>query len=279
VPNNAPSLKKVVIVGVGLIGGSLGAAWRAASFATRIVGVETNPAAAAQALQLGLVDEISDTVPTDAQLIAICTPSDLVAEQVEMLASLRVPMFDVGSVKAPIIEALLSSGGVSPFFVPSHPIAGSDRSGPDAAHAELFAGATTVLTPLVSTDNKALQLVESAWLACGSEVTRLAPQAHDEMLAVTSHLPHLLAYVFMQQVDPQQLKYSGGGFRDFTRIAAANPELWWRILCMNRDQVLDAADQFTTHLQSFTAALRNNDEVAGLAALREAAQRRNQLDD
>ncbi len=278
-PNNATSLKKVVIVGVGLIGGSLGAAWRAASFASHIVGIETNPAAAEQALQLGLVDEICATVPADAQLIAICTPSDLVAEQVQTLASLQVPMFDVGSVKAPIIETLLASGGVSPYFVPSHPIAGSDRSGPDAAHAQMFAGATTVLTPLVSTDNKALQQVESAWRACGSEVTRLAPQAHDEMLAVTSHLPHLLAYVFMQQVEPDQLKYSGGGFRDFTRIAAANPELWWRILCMNRDQVLDAAAQFTTHLQAFTTALENNDEVTGLAALRAAAQRRNQLDD
>ncbi|MCR9258930.1 MAG: prephenate dehydrogenase/arogenate dehydrogenase family protein [Pseudomonadaceae bacterium] len=278
-PNKTPPLNKVVIVGVGLIGGSLGAAWRAASFAAHIIGIETNPAAAEQALQLGLVDEISTTVPADAELIAICTPSHLVAEQVEALASLQIPMFDVGSVKAPIIETLLAGGGVSPFFVPSHPIAGSDRSGPDAADADLFAGATTVLTPLVSTDNKALQQVESAWRACGSEVTRLAPKAHDEMLAVTSHLPHLLAYVFMQQVDPEHLKYSGGGFRDFTRIAAANPELWWRILCMNREQVLDAAEQFAAHLQSFTSALENNDEVTGLAALRAAASRRNQLDD
>jgi prephenate dehydrogenase len=273
------SLEKVAIVGVGLIGGSLGAAWRAASFARHIVGVETNPVAAKLALQLGLVDEICTKVPPDAELIAICTPSDRVADQVKALASLQVPMFDVGSVKAPIIEALLASGGVSPNFVPSHPIAGSDRSGPQAADAHLFAGATTVLTPLVTTDNNALQRVESAWRACGSEVTRLSPQAHDEMLAVTSHLPHLLAYVFMQQVDPDQLAYSGGGFRDFTRIAAANPELWWRILCMNRQQVLDAAADFTAHLQTFTEALEKNDEVTGLAALRAAAERRGQLEE
>ncbi|XOV82927.1 MAG: prephenate dehydrogenase [bacterium] len=281
--NTSPSpllpLHKVAIVGVGLIGGSLAAAWRAGGFARTIVGVETNADAAQLALQRGLVDEISESVAADVQLVAICTPSDLVAAHVLALADLQIPMFDVGSVKTPIVEALLAKGDVPPFFVPSHPVAGSDRSGPESADAQLFAGATTVLTPLVSTDGHALQLVELAWQACGSEVTRLSPQTHDAMLAVTSHLPHLLAYVFMQQVESDQLAFSGGGFRDFTRIAAANPELWWRILCMNRQQVLQAAEQFQMNLQALTEALADNDDATGLAALRHAAQLRSQLDE
>lgn len=272
-------LKKVAIVGVGLIGGSLAAAWREAGFAKYIVGVEADPQAADVALQLGLVDEVLSTVPSDVELIAICTPSDIVAQHVQQLATLQVPMFDVGSVKAPILDDLSAGGGIPAMFVPSHPIAGSELSGPGAAQAHLFRGATTVMTPLAHTNDDAIKLVEQAWLATGSVLAQLSPHAHDEMLAVTSHLPHLLAVVFMQQVGPEQLKFSGGGFRDFTRIAAANPELWWRILRMNQQQVVLAADTFSQQLQAFTQALLEDDETLGLASLRAAASLREQLDD
>jgi 3-phosphoshikimate 1-carboxyvinyltransferase len=272
-------LNKVAIVGVGLIGGSLAAAWRETGFAKQIVGVEADPQAAELALELGLVDEILAQVPGDVELIAVCTPSDVVAEHVRALAKLQVPMFDVGSVKAPILDDLSASGGIPALFVPSHPIAGSELSGPAAASAQLFKGATTVMTPLAHTDDDAIKLVELAWLATGSVITQLSPHAHDEMLAVTSHLPHLLAYVFMQQVDSEQLKFSGGGFRDFTRIAGANPELWWRILRMNEQQVVLAADTFSRQLEAFTQALLDDDESRGLESLRAAASLREQLDD
>jgi prephenate dehydrogenase len=121
------------------------------------------------------------------------------------------------------------------------------------------------------------ELAEAAWRATGATVMHLTPRRHDEMLAVTSHLPHLLAFTFMQQVDASLLPFTGGGFRDFTRIAAANPELWWRILSMNKDQVLAAADAFSVHLQQVTAALQAGDAEAGMRALRAAAELRQQL--
>jgi prephenate dehydrogenase len=273
------TVHKAAIVGVGLIGGSLAAAWRAAGFAQNIVGLERNPSAAAAALKAGLVDEVVSTVPADAELVAICTSSDQIATCIADLRDHTGVLFDVGSVKAPIIDNLLESpAGVPERFVPAHPIAGSELSGPMAAQADLFQGATVVITPLANTDLVAQQLVRAAWQAVGAHVVELSPEQHDEMLAVTSHLPHLLAFAFMQQVDAKQIPFSGGGFRDFTRIAAANPELWWRILSLNKSQVLAAAAQFKGHLQQLLEALANNDADAGLDLLNAAAALRQSVD-
>ncbi len=273
------TVHKAAIVGVGLIGGSLAAAWRAAGFAQNIVGLERNPSAAAAALKAGLVDEVVSTVPADAELVAICTSSDQIATCIADLRDHAGVLFDVGSVKAPIIDNLLESpAGVPERFVPAHPIAGSELSGPMAAQADLFQGATVVITPLANTDLVAQQLVRAAWQAVGAHVVELSPEQHDEMLAVTSHLPHLLAFAFMQQVDAKRIPFSGGGFRDFTRIAAANPELWWRILSLNKSQVLAAAAQFKGHLQQLLEALANNDADAGLDLLNAAAALRQSVD-
>ena len=187
-------------------------------------------------------------------------------------------MFDVGSVKGAILAELAAQGPVPSRYVPAHPISGSERSGPGAARADLFADATTVITPLEETDADACRLVEAAWRATGADVVSMSPDEHDQMLALTSHLPHLLAFVFMQQVPSAALGYTGGGFRDFTRIAGANPELWWRILRMNKAEVLNALGQYQTNLQAFGDALAADDADAALAQLRAAVALRQSLD-
>ena len=272
-------IESAAIIGVGLIGGSLAGAWRKADFVAHIVGVEADPEAAEAALQLGLVDEIQATVPAQTELIAVCTPSDQIARQVAELSVGRAAIFDVGSVKKPIVDALVAKlGAVPERFVPCHPIAGSEHSGPQAARADLFVNAITVITPTSSLDPDALQLVRVAWAATGAKVVELSADEHDEMLAVTSHLPHLLAFAFMQQVQPEHLRYTGGGFRDFTRIAAANPELWWRILSMNKKQVLKAAQDFNANLEALTKSLTDDDMQAGLAILSAATKLRGNTD-
>lgn len=265
----------VAIIGIGLIGGSLAAAWRQAEFAGLIVGIESDADAAEFALASGLVDKIVSAVPADAQLIAVCTPSDQVAQHVASLQTHTAAIFDVGSVKSPIVASLRAGGGqIPPRFVPCHPIAGSERHGPRAARADLFADATVVITPDANTDPAALDLVRAAWRAVDAEVVALDAQEHDKTLAVTSHLPHLLAFAFMQQVEESQLAYAGGGFRDFTRIAAANPTLWWRILQMNKTEVLQAAAVFRDNLDRLSASIANDDEAAGMAALTAAVAKR-----
>jgi prephenate dehydrogenase len=261
------------IVGVGLIGGSLAAAWREANFVEHIVGVEPNADAAKFALDNGLVDEIRTTIAAETELIAVCTPSDQIAQSVMALKTHTAAIFDVGSVKSPIVDSLTQHlGGVPDRFVPCHPIAGSELSGPQAARADLFQGSTTVMTVTPTTEQQALDLVRAAWQATGTNVVELSAAVHDEMLAVTSHLPHLLAFAFMQQVDPEHLEYTGGGFRDFTRIANANPELWWRILSMNKEQVLAAANRFSENLEALKTSLADDDTQAGVRALTRAVQ-------
>jgi CMP/dCMP kinase len=273
------TVNKVAIVGVGLIGGSLAAAWRQAGFAGHIVGIEADTLAAGEATAAGLVDELADGVPPDAELVAICTASDQIAACVAELAGHAGVIFDVGSVKAAIVDELMNQhGGVPPQFVPAHPIAGSEQSGPGAARADLFRDATTVITPLQNTKPAAIALVRAAWQAVGAQVEQMTPAEHDEMLAVTSHLPHLLAFTYMQQVRADQIPFSGGGFRDFTRIAGAHPELWWRILRLNRNQVLAAAEQFNADLQHFMSVLAADDRQAGVQLLKDAANLRQRLD-
>jgi len=273
------SVGTLAVVGVGLIGGSLARVLRQAGFAQRIVGVETHADAARVAVSAGLVDEILASVPAEAELVAVCTSSDQIADQVVGLAAHPGVVFDVGSVKTPILADLNAQlGSIPGRFVPCHPIAGSELSGPGAARADLFLNATTVITPHDDIDAAALALVHAAWRAAGANVVQLTPADHDEILGVTSHLPHLLAFAFMQQMRADQLPFTGGGYRDFTRIAGAHPQLWWRILRMNKDAVLRAAETFNKDLQTLTRYLAEDDAAAGIAALQKAADTRNALD-
>ena len=272
------NLQTLAIVGVGLIGGSIGKAAKERGIAAQIVGIEANAASAEWALANGLIDRVADVVPEQADLIALCVPSDLVSDWVVKLADHRAPMFDVGSVKGPIVEAIAARQSVPGQFLPCHPISGSEKSGPQAADATLFDGCTLVMTPLEQTTAESLRACTEFWQALGASVVRMSPQDHDTALAATSHLPHLLAFAYMAQVSDEHLPLTGGGFRDFTRIAAANPELWWRIMRLNRGALSEALDDYSQNLAALVAALEQGDEATGLALIRAAARKRQAAD-
>lgn len=272
------NLQTLAIVGVGLIGGSIGKAAKERGIAARIVGIEANTASAEWALANGLIDRVADVVPEQADLIALCVPSDLVSDWVVKLADHSAPIFDVGSVKGPIVEAIAARQPVPGQFLPCHPISGSEKSGPQAADATLFDGCTLVITPLEHTTAESQRTCTEFWQALGAFVVRMSPQDHDAALAATSHLPHLLAFAYMAQVSNEHLPLTGGGFRDFTRIAAANPELWWRIMRLNRGALSEALDDYSQNLAALVAALEQGDEATGLALIRAAARKRQAAD-
>ena len=265
---------KIAIVGVGLIGGSLALALRQQGVASMLVGIETNSTSAQWALDNGMVDEIVHEVPSDASLVALCVPSDLVSDWVVKLAKHQAAVFDVGSVKGPIVSAVALQINLPENFVPCHPISGSEKSGPEAARADLFTRCMVVLTPTENTSPQALESVLKLWRCLEAQTSQLSPQDHDRALAITSHVPHLLAFAFMQQVEDQHFSLTGGGFRDFTRIAGANPELWWRIFQLNKEEVLTALDTFSADLQSLAQSIRDADSESGIAQISAAANKR-----
>jgi prephenate dehydrogenase len=271
-------LQTLAIVGVGLIGGSIGKAAKERGIAAHVVGIEANPASAEWALENGLIDSIASNVPDQADLIALCVPSDVVPEWVVALAGHPAPMFDVGSVKAPIVDAIAAMQAVPAQFLPCHPISGSEKSGPQAADASLFDGCTVVITPLQQTATESQQTCTEVWQALGASVVCMSSQEHDAALAATSHLPHLLAFAFMGQVTDEHLPLTGGGFRDFTRIAAADPELWWRIMQLNRGALSEALDDYRQNLEALASAIQQGDTTNGLSLLRAAAAKRQAAD-
>ena len=271
-------LGTLAIVGVGLIGGSIGKAAKERGLVERIVGIEPNGDSALWAVKNGVVDTVVSEVPADADLIALCVPSDLVAPWVITLGDHAAPVFDVGSVKGPIVKAVEVTQSTASHFVPCHPISGSERSGPQAADGDLFDGCTVVLTPLATTASVAEQTCASFWEAVGASVVRMSPDEHDAALAVTSHLPHLLAFAFMGQVTDQHLPLTGGGFRDFTRIAAANPDLWWSIMQLNHEALSQALDDYSNNLRALSDAIESGDQSRGLALIEAAAQKRQAAD-
>lgn len=271
-------LQTLAIVGVGLIGGSIGKAAKERGIAAHVVGIEAIPASAEWALENGLIDSIANNVPDQADLIALCVPSDVVPEWVVALAGHPAPMFDVGSVKAPIVDAIAAMQAVPAQFLPCHPISGSEKSGPQAADASLFDGCTVVITPLQQTATESQQTCTEFWQALGASVVCMSSQEHDAALAATSHLPHLLAFAFMGQVTDEHLPLTGGGFRDFTRIAAADPELWWRIMQLNRGALSEALDDYRQNLEALASAIQQGDTTNGLSLLRAAAAKRQAAD-
>ena len=271
-------LGTLAIVGVGLIGGSIGKAAKQRGLVERIVGVEPDPDSALWAVENRVLDAVAAEVPAEADLIALCVPSDSVAQWVITLADHPATIFDVGSVKSPIIKEIEVTHTPPPRFVPCHPISGSEKSGPQAADGDLFDGCTVVLTPLANTASAAQQACASFWEALGASLVSMTADEHDAALAVTSHLPHLLAFAFMGQVTDQHLPLTGGGFRDFSRIAAANPELWWRIMQLNQGALSQALEDYSNNLRALAAAIESGDESQGLALIEAAAQKRRAAD-
>ena len=265
------SFKKIVIFGVGLIGGSFALALRRAGVASEVVGFGRSAATLEQARQLGILDRIGDDVARevhDADLVLLATP---VAQMADIFARIaphlgaQTLVTDGGSTKSDVVAAARANLGARiEQFIPAHPIAGAEKSGAAAAQADLFQGKKVVLTPLPENSKVAVARVRNAWEWCGANVSELTAQQHDEVFAAVSHLPHLLSFALVHDLAQrdnrdQLLAFAASGFRDFTRIAASSPEMWRDICLANREALMRELQQYAAELHVLHQALENND--------------------
>jgi prephenate dehydrogenase len=271
----------VAIVGVGLIGGSIGLALRERSLARSVVGIGRRQVSLDTALRQGAIDRATTDLAEGvaaAELVVVCTPVDTVVELVVGAASASPAsalITDAGSTKQVIvtaIEKLLPARGHGPTFVGSHPVAGDHRSGPVHARADLLDGRTVVVTPIDSTPLSAVDRISGFWRSLGAMVTIMTPAEHDAALAATSHLPHLVAAALAAATPPLLLPLAASGWRDTTRVAGANPDLWRPIFSSNRHEVLAALDRFSATIDQMRDALDRNDDRQ-LTQLLEQARR------
>jgi prephenate dehydrogenase len=279
--------KKIVIVGLGLIGGSLARALVAAGCECEIVGVGRDMAVLQKAIEDGSITTFTADAQTacgDADLIVVAVPvlsvKDILREIAPVLAPHTV-ITDVASVKHSVVSAAHEVFGKIPGnFVPGHPIAGSEQSGYKAAKADLFHGRKVILTPLEDTAPAALALVRSLWELTGAEVLQMSVTHHDEVLAATSHLPHLLAFALVdtlsQQGEKQDIfRYAAGGFRDFTRIASSDPVMWRDIFLTNGEATVKILDEYVADLARLRHALVQGDAQLLFDTFKRANESRN----
>jgi len=288
IPHSATRLfREMVVVGVGLIGGSLALAVRKAGLVETVVGVDADPAHREVALATGMVDRATGELTADlarADLVVLAVP---VAEIVALLPEVArhtkdgCLITDVGSVKGPILTA-----GDAAFpdgrFVAGHPIAGRERSGPAAARSDLFEGANWIVTPSPLTTASAVDRVAALWRGVGATVVTMDAGWHDEVFAAVSHLPHLVAYALMDAVlgmarGEERLKFAAGGLRDFTRVAASHPTMWRDIFLMNRDPILRVLAAYREALAGLEVAIRDGNGDALIARLARARVAREEI--
>ena len=267
-----PVVNRLAIIGCGLIGSSVIRAARAKGAAGEIVVFDASEAVRARVRELGMADQVFDTAAEAARgadLVIFAAPPAAIAGAAQAAApgfTAGAIISDVGSVKGAIGEALNAVAPAGTFVVPGHPIAGTEQSGPDAGFATLFEGRWTILCPQPSTDPDypaAVAKLSAFWRALGAQVELMDEKHHDLVLAVTSHLPHLIAYNIVGTADDLEevtegevMKYSAGGFRDFTRIAASDPVMWRDVFLLNKDAVLEILGRFTEDLQALSRAIR-----------------------
>lgn len=259
------------LIGCGLMGGSFALALKKAGLVKRVVGYSKSPATTARAQELGVIDAEAPSAPQAAQGSDIVLLAVPVAATEATLASIRhlvtpgMLIMDVGSTKADVVQAARAGlGDRIGAFVPAHPITGKEVAGVEHAEADLYTGSQVVLTPTGHTPEALLEQARRIWQALGCNVHSMSPEAHDATLATVSHLPHLLAFAMMQSVLAQPdadatLALAGPGFRDFTRIAAGNPQIWRDILLANRAQVLAQSRQFRAALEQLEALVHAGD--------------------
>ncbi|MBI1188921.1 MAG: prephenate/arogenate dehydrogenase family protein [Alphaproteobacteria bacterium] len=265
---------RLAIVGVGLIGASIAHAARATGASAEIDLYDTDPAvrARARALDLGRVHESAADCVRGADLVVLATPVGAMGAAMGDIApalKLGAILTDVGSVKGAVVAAVRAQAPAGVFFVPGHPIAGTERSGPDAGFATLFRGRWHILTPLDDPHPDypaAVARLADFWRALGAEVETMDPARHDVVLAVTSHLPHLIAFNIVAMAEDLEsvtenevVKYSASGFRDFTRIAASDPTMWRDVFLANREAVLEVLGRFSEDLAALQRAIRWGD--------------------
>ena len=282
----AEMFRTITIFGPGLLGGSLGMAVKARKLAERVVVWARRPEAITNAVKRKAADEgtlDAATAAKDADLVVLATTigaMEKLAREISPQLQARAIVTDVGSVKYPVVTALEHALGNRARFVGSHPMAGSEQAGIEAAAADLFEGAVCIVTPTERTDKDALMKVVRFWEAVGMNVRTLSPAAHDEMVARVSHLPHVVAaalmnYVCQQGKDPMQ--FCGNGFKDSTRIAAGPAGMWKEICMVNREELRRALDGIIEELGLIRQMLENKDEISLLASLRRARQLREEL--
>lgn len=281
-----PRYQRVVIVGVGLIGGSLGLALKERNLAGTVVGVSRTSKAAANLCRLGVVDEATQDLQKgvmDADLVLVATPVANITPIVLEIAPKLSPsclVTDAGSTKLGIVEGVsqgLATLASPPQFIGSHPLAGDHKSGPESARADLFEDAVTVVTPTATTASATTTRVTEFWESVGCRVQSASPKQHDELLAMTSHLPHVAAAALASVTPEEALPLTATGWADTTRVAAGAAELWRDILLSNRKAIADGIESLETELQAYRQALKeaNAEELQKL--LEQGRQRRNAL--
>jgi len=270
-----PHFERVCLIGLGLIGSSLARALKRGGLVGEIVGTARTPETRAKALELGFIDRVEGDAAAaarDADLIILAAPVGANAALAEAIAPALKPgaiVTDVGSVKQAVIDAVAPHLPEGVHLVPAHPVAGTEESGPEAGFAELFEGRWCILTPPKGTDPDAVARIKAMWRAVGSNVDEMEPRHHDMVLAITSHLPHLIAYTIVgtateleNTLQQEVIKFAAGGFRDFTRIAASDLVMWRDIFLANKDAVLEMLGRFDEDLTALQRAIRYGDGPA-----------------
>ncbi|MDE2404703.1 MAG: prephenate/arogenate dehydrogenase family protein [Sphingomonadales bacterium] len=269
--SGAGGFRSIAIVGLGLLGGSIGLAVREYLPGVRTTGFDLSPAHRARAAERGLVDRVCDDAADavrEADCVIFCVPPGAMGESALAVAdAVRADavVSDVGSCKVSVAKAL-SDALPGRHVIPAHPVAGTENSGPDAGFASLFQGRWCIVTPPADVDAAKLAALTSFWEAIGAKVELMDAAHHDRVLAVTSHLPHLIAYTIVgtasdleEVTQSEVIKYSAGGFRDFTRIAASDPTMWRDVFLSNREAVLEMLQRFSEDLTALQKAIRVGD--------------------
>jgi cyclohexadieny/prephenate dehydrogenase len=266
------AFERVAMLGIGLINGSLAAVLRRQGAAGEIVAFARQEQTRARAIELGLCDRAEAdpaAAVADADLVVLGVPPaavGAVAAAMRPGLSAEAIVTDVSSIKAQVVRDVVPHLPAPSRFVPGHPVAGTEHSGPDAAFATLFERRRCILTPIEDTDPLAVERVREMWELAGSSVDTMTPEHHDRVLAITSHLPHLIAYTIVgtvadleDQARTEVFKYAAGGFTDFTRIAASDPVMWRDVLLGNREAVLEMLGRFTEDMVALQRAIRWGD--------------------
>ena len=262
-------INKMTIIGLGLIGSSIGHACKKHGLVKEIIGYDQDPRTREIAMEIGFVDGVADSIGKavlDSDVVVLCVSVGVMAEVGKsVIPHLKqgAILTDVGSVKRSVIDSIMPSIPEGIHFVPGHPIAGTEKSGPRAGFASLFDGRWAILTPVEETDKDAVSLISSLWEGFGAKVDIMDANHHDKVLGITSHLPHLIAFTIVNtaseledDLKSEVIKYSAGGFRDFTRIAASDPVMWRDIFLNNQDASLDLLQRFIEDLTGLQKAIR-----------------------
>jgi len=270
-----PLFDKIAVIGLGLIGSSIARAARARGAVRSIVATSRSPQTRKRVVELGIADKVVETneeAVEGADLVIVCVPVGVcgaVAKEIGPHLKAGATISDVGSVKGSIVRDMGPHLPNNVHFVPAHPVAGTEHSGPDAGFAELFENRWCILTPPPDTDTQAVDKLAAFWRLLGANVETMTPEHHDIVLAITSHIPHLIAFNIVgtaadveEVTQSEVIKFSAGGFRDFTRIAASDPVMWRDVFLNNKEAVLEMLGRFSEDLAALQRMIRWDDGEA-----------------